>query len=38
VDDRLHNCDAARAAGMRAFHFRGDVAELEAELGRSGLL
>jgi len=32
IDDRVRNCDAARAAGMRALHFRGKAAELRAEL------
>jgi len=30
VDDRLRNCEAARAAGMNAIHFRGDVTALRA--------
>jgi HAD superfamily hydrolase (TIGR01509 family) len=38
IDDRRSNCDAARAAGMAALHFRGDVAELEAALRDMGLL
>ena len=38
VDDRAGNCDAARATGMRALHFRGDAAELERELVRAGAL
>jgi len=38
IDDRLHNCEAARGIGMAAIHFRGDVTELAAELGDAGLL
>ncbi len=30
VDDNADNCIGARAAGMRAFHFTGNVTELEA--------
>lgn len=38
IDDRRSNCDGARAAGMAALHFDGDVAELEAGLRQAGLL
>ncbi len=38
VDDRGPNCEAARAVGMDAQHFDGDVAALRAELARRGLL
>ena len=30
VDDNEDNCEGARVAGMHAYHFTGDVAELEA--------
>lgn len=36
IDDRLENCEAAEAVGIRSLHFTGDVRELRAELG--GLL
>lgn len=29
VDDRADNCEGARVAGMRAFHYEGDAAALE---------
>jgi len=32
VDDRLSNCEAARAAGLRAVHFRGSAKDLAREL------
>jgi FMN hydrolase / 5-amino-6-(5-phospho-D-ribitylamino)uracil phosphatase len=38
IDDRAQNCEAARAIGMAAIHFRGDVAELDRALAASGLL
>jgi HAD superfamily hydrolase (TIGR01509 family) len=38
IDDVRSNCDAARAAGMEALHFRGDVGELEAALRELRLL
>jgi FMN hydrolase / 5-amino-6-(5-phospho-D-ribitylamino)uracil phosphatase len=38
IDDRRDNCDAARAIGMVAIHFRGDVAELERALVTLGAL
>ena len=38
VDDRAVNCDAARALGMSAVHFQGDVPELRRQLERLGLL
>ena len=36
VDDNPDNCEAARVAGMTAFHYTGDVAELEEFLGGLG--
>jgi FMN hydrolase / 5-amino-6-(5-phospho-D-ribitylamino)uracil phosphatase len=38
IDDRLGNCEGARAIGMDAVHFTGDVPQLRAELARRGLL
>lgn len=38
IDDRRTNCDAARAVGMTAIHFQGDVAELERALVDAGAL
>jgi FMN phosphatase YigB (HAD superfamily) len=38
IDDRLNNCEAARATGMTALEFVGDVARLRRELGLLGLL
>lgn len=38
IDDRATNCDAARAVGMRAIHFIGDVPQLRRELEALGLL
>lgn len=38
IDDRRQNCDAARAIGMTAIHFQGDVAELERDLVAAGAL
>lgn len=38
IDDRASNCDAARATGMRAVRFEGDVPALERELRQLGLL
>ncbi|HTV22042.1 MAG TPA: HAD-IA family hydrolase, partial [Polyangiaceae bacterium] len=38
IDDRAKNCDAARAIGMRAIHFDGDVSALERALGEEGAL
>ena len=32
VDDNADNCVGARVAGMHAYHFTGDVAELEAHV------
>lgn len=32
VDDNSDNCTGAQVAGMRAFHFTGNVAELEATI------
>jgi HAD superfamily hydrolase (TIGR01509 family) len=32
IDDRSKNCEGARAVGMRALHFQGDVAALADEL------
>ncbi len=37
VDDKRRNCDAARALGIPAIHFR-DAPSLRAELGARGLL
>lgn len=34
VDDNEDNCIGARVAGMHAYHFTGDVAELEAAVGQ----
>lgn len=36
VDDNEDNCIGARAAGMRAHHFTGNAAELEAEIRALG--
>ncbi len=36
VDDNADNCEGARVAGMTAFHYTGDVAELEEFLGGLG--
>lgn len=38
VDDRAANCEAARAIGMAAIHFEGDVAALERGLVAAGCL
>lgn len=38
IDDRASNTDAARAAGMRALHFTGDVGALRASLRELGFL
>ena len=38
IDDRRTNCDAARAMGMAAIHFQGDVAGLERALVAAGAL
>jgi HAD superfamily hydrolase (TIGR01509 family) len=38
IDDRAQNCEAARALGLAALHFDGNVAALRAELGRRALL
>jgi FMN hydrolase / 5-amino-6-(5-phospho-D-ribitylamino)uracil phosphatase len=38
VDDRVINCDAARAVGMSAIHFDGDVATLQRALVAAGAL
>lgn len=38
IDDRLNNCEAARATGMAALQFVGDVAQLRRELSLLGLL
>lgn len=38
VDDRASNCDAARALGLAAFQFTGDVAALRSALSAAGLL
>jgi FMN hydrolase / 5-amino-6-(5-phospho-D-ribitylamino)uracil phosphatase len=38
VDDRAGNCDAARAAGMPAIHFEGDVGALRERLRDHGLV
>jgi HAD superfamily hydrolase (TIGR01509 family) len=38
IDDRRINCDAARATGMAAIHFQGDVAGLEQALVAAGAL
>jgi HAD superfamily hydrolase (TIGR01509 family) len=38
IDDRATNCDAARAVGWSAIHFRGDVAELARALVALGVL
>jgi HAD superfamily hydrolase (TIGR01509 family) len=38
IDDRRTNCDGARAIGMAAIHFQGDVAELEQALVAAGAL
>jgi FMN hydrolase / 5-amino-6-(5-phospho-D-ribitylamino)uracil phosphatase len=38
IDDRATNCAAARAIGMGAIHFEGDVLELERALVVSGAL
>lgn len=32
VDDNADNCEGARVAGMRAYHFTGDAADLEAAI------
>lgn len=34
VDDNAANCEGARIAGMRAFHFTGDIDELAAVIDR----
>lgn len=36
VDDNADNCEGARVAGMHAYHFTGDVAELEATVRALG--
>ena len=36
VDDNADNCEGARAAGMDAFRYTGDIAELEEFLGGLG--
>ncbi|HEX4353725.1 MAG TPA: HAD family phosphatase [Polyangiales bacterium] len=38
IDDRARNCEAARAVGMDALQFTGDVAALRAELSHRGFL
>jgi len=38
IDDRAKNCDAARATGMQAIHFEGNVQALERALRESGAL
>jgi FMN phosphatase YigB (HAD superfamily) len=38
VDDREVNVKAAKATGMQALHFRGDVSALRVELAACGLL
>lgn len=38
IDDRQKNCDGARATGMTALHFDGNVVALEAALRELGLL
>jgi HAD superfamily hydrolase (TIGR01509 family) len=38
IDDRASNCEAARALGLPALHFKGDVRALESELERYDLL
>jgi HAD superfamily hydrolase (TIGR01509 family) len=38
VDDRATNCAAARALGMSAFQFNGDIAALREALSSTGLL
>jgi FMN phosphatase YigB (HAD superfamily) len=37
-DDREQNCEAARAVGMRAFRFQGQVPELRKQLVAAGFL
>jgi HAD superfamily hydrolase (TIGR01509 family) len=37
IDDQARNCEAARASGMRAIHFQGDVARLRRELSENGV-
>lgn len=32
VDDNADNCEGARVAGLRAFHYQDNVAELEASI------
>lgn len=34
IDDRAHNCEAARAVGMQAIEFTGDAKRVELELSR----
>ncbi|WP_417230129.1 HAD family hydrolase [Thermophilibacter sp.] len=36
VDDNADNCEGARVAGMHAYHFTGDAAELEATIRALG--
>jgi FMN phosphatase YigB (HAD superfamily) len=38
VDDRALNCEAARAVGLQALHFQGDVPKLRHQLVAAGLL
>jgi HAD superfamily hydrolase (TIGR01509 family) len=38
IDDRAVNCDAARALGLPALHFQGDVPKLRHQLEVAGLL
>jgi HAD superfamily hydrolase (TIGR01509 family) len=38
IDDRARNCEAARACGMSAIEFDGDVAKLRAALSEQGWL
>ena len=37
IDDQVRNCEAARASGMRAIHFQGDVARLRRALSENGV-
>lgn len=36
IDDNADNCEGARIAGMHAYHFAGDAAELEATIRALG--
>jgi len=38
IDDRMTNCDAARALGMLAIHFTGNVELLGRELEAAGIV